>query len=82
MEAIYGEWRKIDSLCINCAIPLESRPAAWGLLVINGCEPMEYRHVEPHGCKNPAVYSGWNKYSEWEMANKGDCHDNTEYAAI
>jgi len=36
MEIIYGEWRKIDSLCINCAIPLESRPAAWGLLVIAG----------------------------------------------
>ena len=63
---IYGEWRKIDSLCVICAVPLESRPV-WGVqhIVINGSEPMEYRHVEPHSCKNPEVYSCWNKYQEW-----------------
>ncbi len=63
---ICGEWRKIDSLCIHCAIPLEARPD-WGAqsIIIQGCEPMEYRHTEPHGCEEPKVYSGWNKYSEW-----------------
>jgi len=58
---ICGEWRKIKSLCKHCDAPIEARPV-WGLvpLVINGAEPMEYRHAE-YGCKNPEVYNCWNK---------------------
>ena len=74
---IFGAWRKIDSLCINCAVPLESRPV-WGnqSIIIKGCEPMEYRHVKTGGCEKPNVYSCWNKYSEWKLANKS-FHRNT-----
>jgi len=68
---IYGDWRKIDSLCINCVVPLEGRPI-WGKqpFIIKGCEPMEYRHTDIYGCKNPEVYSCWNKYADWQSANQ------------
>lgn len=63
---IYGEWRKINSLCKHCDATLESRPVLGEVMfVIKGAEPMEYRHHENGGCRNPDVYRCWNKYEEW-----------------
>ena len=56
-----------DTLCAECLQPLMCRPKQTPMsFVIQGMEPMEYRHKHEGLCKTPKPYSGWNQREKWE----------------
>jgi len=66
-------WRRIPSSCVHCSQPLEARPSKPSQsMVLEGCEPMEYRHVggaaECYVRHTARPYTDWLQRRAWEKA--------------
>ncbi len=67
------EWRDLQTSCNHCGAGLEGRPKTPTTMVIQGWEPMEYRHITS---KSPSCtvtyqaqpYTDCGQYNQWLSA--------------